>query len=316
MEGEAVPAGQLVPDFLFGATPNLKVESYDPDGAKKLLAEAGWPNGFGVTLHSPNDRYVNDAKIAQAVAQMWTRAGIPTKVYGDAVGHVFPAGDRPQVQHDAARLEHGHRRGVVVAQGAADDVQQGQGIRRHQSRPLFEPEGGRIHRGRAADGRRRQARGIPAARNRARRSTTPASFRCTSRSTLWATREGITYVPRVDETRSRGNSSRTAKRSRERKRGGSCKRRRAVPRRELRPGEAQRQLPMRPQAWGSYKRSAASSRAVNVPAQHFIANRFVGPAGGATLPMVDPSDGAAIRVDRARDGGRHRCRGAGGAACA
>src|SRR6185312_12058667 len=56
MEGEAVPAGQLVPDFLFGATPNLKVETYDPDGAKRLLAEAGWPNGFGVTLHSPNDR--------------------------------------------------------------------------------------------------------------------------------------------------------------------------------------------------------------------------------------------------------------------
>jgi peptide/nickel transport system substrate-binding protein len=80
MEGEAVPSGQLVADFLFGATKNLKVERYDPDGAKKLLAEAGYPDGFGLTIHAPNNRYVNDAKIAQAVAQMLTRVGIDTKV--------------------------------------------------------------------------------------------------------------------------------------------------------------------------------------------------------------------------------------------
>jgi peptide/nickel transport system substrate-binding protein len=80
MEGEAVPSGQLVPDFLFGATKNLKVEAFDPEGAKKLLAEAGYPDGFGLTIHAPNNRYVNDAKIAQAVAQMLARAGIDTKV--------------------------------------------------------------------------------------------------------------------------------------------------------------------------------------------------------------------------------------------
>ena len=90
MEGEAVPAGQLVPDFLFGSTPNLKVENFDVDGAKKLLADAGWPNGFGVTLHTPNDRYVNDAKIAQAVAQMWTRLGIATKVTAMPSATYFP----------------------------------------------------------------------------------------------------------------------------------------------------------------------------------------------------------------------------------
>ena len=80
MEGEAVPAGQLVPDFLFGASKILKAEAFDPEGAKKLLAEAGYPDGFGLTIHAPNNRYVNDAKIAQAVAQMLARVGIDTKV--------------------------------------------------------------------------------------------------------------------------------------------------------------------------------------------------------------------------------------------
>jgi peptide/nickel transport system substrate-binding protein len=80
MEGEAIASGQLVPEFLFGATKNLQVEKFDPEGARKLLAEAGYPNGFGLTLHSPNNRYVNDARIAQAVAQMLARIGVDTKV--------------------------------------------------------------------------------------------------------------------------------------------------------------------------------------------------------------------------------------------
>ncbi len=90
MEGEAIPAGQLVPDFLFGATKNLKVEPFNPEGGKKLLAEAGYPDGFGVTIHATNNRYVNDAKIAQAIAQMWTRAGVPTKVVAMPSATFFP----------------------------------------------------------------------------------------------------------------------------------------------------------------------------------------------------------------------------------
>jgi peptide/nickel transport system substrate-binding protein len=90
MEKEAIPAGQLVPDFLFGATKNLKVEAYDPEGAKKLLAEAGYPDGFKVTLHATNNRYVNDSKIAQAIAQMWTRGGIPTEVVAMPSATFFP----------------------------------------------------------------------------------------------------------------------------------------------------------------------------------------------------------------------------------
>ena len=90
MEGEAVPAGQLVPDFLFGATKNLKVEKHDPEGARKLLAEAGYPDGFALTLHATNNRYVNDAKIAQALAQMWTRIGLKTEVVAMPSATFFP----------------------------------------------------------------------------------------------------------------------------------------------------------------------------------------------------------------------------------
>lgn len=82
MGGYAVAAGELLPPPMFGTT-ERPVDPYDPEAAKKLLAEAGYPDGFGLTLGTPNDRYINDEQIAQAIAQMLARIGIETKV--DAV---------------------------------------------------------------------------------------------------------------------------------------------------------------------------------------------------------------------------------------
>jgi peptide/nickel transport system substrate-binding protein len=94
MEGQAQPAGQLLPDGYFGTSKKLRPDKYDPEGAKKLLAEAGYPNGFGLTLHTPNNRYINDEKVAQAIAQLMTRAGIPTKVESMPSGVFFSRGSK------------------------------------------------------------------------------------------------------------------------------------------------------------------------------------------------------------------------------
>ncbi|TCZ58648.1 ABC transporter substrate-binding protein [Roseicella aquatilis] len=80
MEGAAIPAGQFLPEGSFSYVPELAPTRYDPEGAKRLLAEAGFPQGFRITLHGPNDRYPNDSRIIQAIGQMWTRAGVRTAV--------------------------------------------------------------------------------------------------------------------------------------------------------------------------------------------------------------------------------------------
>jgi peptide/nickel transport system substrate-binding protein len=80
MDGVAVAAGQIATPGMFGHDPSIKPEPFDPDGAKKLLADAGYPDGFRLIMHGPNDRYVNDGKILEAVAAMLTRIGIRTEV--------------------------------------------------------------------------------------------------------------------------------------------------------------------------------------------------------------------------------------------
>src|SRR4051812_28767986 len=64
--------------------------AYDPEGAKKLLADAGYPTGFEVTMNCPNDRYVNDARICQAVAANLSRIGVKINLAAETKGTYFP----------------------------------------------------------------------------------------------------------------------------------------------------------------------------------------------------------------------------------
>ncbi|MBK4722115.1 ABC transporter substrate-binding protein [Azospirillum sp. YIM DDC1] len=79
MMGVAEPANQYLPAGFYGNNPEVTVAT-DANKAKQLLAEAGYPKGFQLTLGTPNDRYINDDKVAQAVAQMFTRIGVQTQV--------------------------------------------------------------------------------------------------------------------------------------------------------------------------------------------------------------------------------------------
>ena len=104
MEGEAIPAGGLLPEGFFGVSPKLKPEAFDPDGARKLLAEAGYPNGFGLTIHGPNDRYVNDEKILQAIGPMLNRVGIDTRVITQPSATYFSQSGPPSFAYTVMML--------------------------------------------------------------------------------------------------------------------------------------------------------------------------------------------------------------------
>jgi peptide/nickel transport system substrate-binding protein len=81
MRGQSTPTALMLGSMIRGHAPALNVRHpYDPASAKKLLDEAGYPNGFTVGMDCPNDRYVNDEAICQAVAAMLARIGVKVEL--------------------------------------------------------------------------------------------------------------------------------------------------------------------------------------------------------------------------------------------
>jgi peptide/nickel transport system substrate-binding protein len=96
MRGQSIVTGTFFPPQVNGYSEAEDVRlPYDPNRARTLLAEAGYPNGFGITLDCPNNRYVNDEQICQAIAAMWTRIGVRTAVKGQPLAPFFA-----QIQRD------------------------------------------------------------------------------------------------------------------------------------------------------------------------------------------------------------------------
>ncbi len=82
MRGQAFPTGGITVSPL-GVYNDAAIEKrlpFDVNAAKKLMADAGYAQGFEVTLHCPNNRYINDEKICQALAAMWAQIGVKIKL--------------------------------------------------------------------------------------------------------------------------------------------------------------------------------------------------------------------------------------------
>ncbi|MEQ1773686.1 MAG: ABC transporter substrate-binding protein [Burkholderiales bacterium] len=198
MEGAAVITGQLMPEGMFGYTSTLKPEPYDVEGAKKLLAAAGYPDGFAMTLHAPNDRYVNDEQIAQAIAQLLARAGIITRVEAMPSSVYFSR---------ASKLEFS----FMLVGWAADTAESSSPLKALLATFNKEKGMGATNRGRYSnpkmDEMLTQALAIVDDTKRERMLQQATEIAVSDlgiiplyhQHNLWAVRKGITYAPRTDE---------------------------------------------------------------------------------------------------------------------
>lgn len=96
MGGQSAPTGAMVGSTLadFDDPAVEKRLPYDPAASRKLLAEAGYPQGFGITLDCPNDRYINDERICVTLAQMWAKVGVRVRVNAMPKSNYFPKLDK------------------------------------------------------------------------------------------------------------------------------------------------------------------------------------------------------------------------------
>jgi peptide/nickel transport system substrate-binding protein len=90
MRGASNPSALMVGPGINGFDESVKRLPYDPAAAKKLLADAGYPDGFEVSMNCPNDRYVNDGRICQAVAANLARINVKIKLVAETKGTYFP----------------------------------------------------------------------------------------------------------------------------------------------------------------------------------------------------------------------------------
>ena len=90
MRGASTPTAEMVGPGINGFQPDMKRLPYDVEAAKKLMADAGYPNGFEVAMNCPNDRYVNDSRICQAVAANLARINVKINLQAETKGTYFP----------------------------------------------------------------------------------------------------------------------------------------------------------------------------------------------------------------------------------
>jgi peptide/nickel transport system substrate-binding protein len=198
MERKAVAAGQLLPDMFYGTSRKLKPQKFDPEGAKKLLAEAGYPNGFAMTIHGPNNRYINDDKVAQALAQFYSRVGIDAKVETMPSNVYFTRATKLEFGYMVLGwgTESGEQGSSLRSLLATYDASKGMGTtnRGRYSNPAFDKVLGDALV--TMDDRKREAL-IQQAAEMALGDTglIPLHYEVST----WATTKGLKYTPRTDQ---------------------------------------------------------------------------------------------------------------------
>jgi peptide/nickel transport system substrate-binding protein len=99
MRGFGQPAGLIFAPQIQGFDAELNRRlPFDPDASRRLLAEAGYPNGFTFTLHCPNNRYINDEAICTAIVPMLARVGINARLNAMNFSQFIPAGQNGTFQ--------------------------------------------------------------------------------------------------------------------------------------------------------------------------------------------------------------------------
>lgn len=198
MAGLGYPTANLVSEKLYGYDPALKVTPYDPDGARKLLAEAGYPAGFALTLSGPNDRLVADAQIVQAIGQMWSRVGIAVKVETLPMSAYAPRGAKGEFSVGLIGFgaQTGESSSTLRAIIACADPKSGGGLYNwsHYCNPAVDEALGAALR--TVDDKARLALLQKAAHLAVE---TEAIIPLHFQATTWAARRGIAIVPRTDE---------------------------------------------------------------------------------------------------------------------
>ncbi len=198
MEKKAVPASQLLPDFFYGTSKKLKPPKYDPAAAKKLLAEAGYPNGFALTIHGPNNRYINDDKVAQAIAQFYSRAGIDAKVETMPSSVYFSRATNGDFGYMLLGwgTESGEQGSALRSLLATRDMEKGMGVnnRGRYSNPAFDKQLAEALN--TMDELKREGM-IQQAAETAMNDTAliPVHYEVST----WATAKGYRYTPRTDQ---------------------------------------------------------------------------------------------------------------------
>ena len=198
LSGQAHPAGQYVPPDVAGASRNLKPLPFDLDGAKRLMKEAGWGDGFSLVLASSNDRFPNDAQVAQAVGQMLARIGIKTDVQPMPAAMLFSRGSKLEFSAMLSGwVGNGEASSPMVALMATYDPKSGMGPsnRGRWSNPAFDTALGNALR--TLDEPKRNGFYAQAAEIAVGdMGVIPVYFTVNT----WGVKKGLTYDARGDET--------------------------------------------------------------------------------------------------------------------